>query len=188
MPGSTPAGGQITPLDWDSSWLRFALPVVSLERGTGFATSGGQSRRSVGNGAGPVDGFVCASVAADKDIVAAKAIASFSNRVIFLHSLVGNRSTESDCSGSAQGDNRSANLPTTGFIARKLRERIDVKRYRFGYLPPAPDPGANRSAELMGPSDIGSVGAGQRSVHRHKMNFVPGANSIHAPLTTGKAS
>jgi hypothetical protein len=61
MPGSTPAGGQITPLDCDSSWLRFALPVVSLERGTGFATSGGQSRRSVGNGGGPVDGFVCAS-------------------------------------------------------------------------------------------------------------------------------
>jgi hypothetical protein len=29
MPGSTPAGGQITPLDRDSSSLKLALPVVS---------------------------------------------------------------------------------------------------------------------------------------------------------------
>jgi len=31
MPGSTPAGGQITPLDWESWSLNVRLPVVSFE-------------------------------------------------------------------------------------------------------------------------------------------------------------
>jgi hypothetical protein len=35
MPGSMPAGGQITPFDRDNSSLRFALPAVSP--GTGNA-------------------------------------------------------------------------------------------------------------------------------------------------------
>jgi len=43
MPGSTPFGGQITPLDSERHSLSGARPVVSPERGGG-ATSGGQSR------------------------------------------------------------------------------------------------------------------------------------------------
>jgi hypothetical protein len=42
IPGSTPLGGQITPLDSESRSLSGARPVVSPERGG--ATSGGQSR------------------------------------------------------------------------------------------------------------------------------------------------
>ena len=51
IPGSTPFGGQITPLDSESRSLSGARPVVSPERGGG-ATSGGQSR-SVDGGVGP---------------------------------------------------------------------------------------------------------------------------------------
>jgi hypothetical protein len=51
MPGSTPFGGQITPLDSESTSLSGARPVVSPERGNG-ATSGGRSR-CVDHGAGP---------------------------------------------------------------------------------------------------------------------------------------
>jgi len=43
MPGSTPFGGQITPLDSESRLLSGARPVVPPERGGG-AISGGQSR------------------------------------------------------------------------------------------------------------------------------------------------
>jgi hypothetical protein len=50
IPGSTPFGGQITPLDSASRSLSGALPVVSPERGGGDAPSGGQS--------GLVDGAV----------------------------------------------------------------------------------------------------------------------------------
>jgi hypothetical protein len=49
MPGSTPFGGQITPLDCESLSLSGARPVVSPGCG-GCTTSGGQSRC--------VDGFV----------------------------------------------------------------------------------------------------------------------------------
>jgi len=51
IPGSTPFGGQITPLDSESRSLSGARSVVSPERGGG-ATSGGQSR-SVDGGVGP---------------------------------------------------------------------------------------------------------------------------------------
>src|SRR5258707_12829753 len=51
IPGSTPFGGQITPLDSESRSLSGARSVVSPERGGG-ATSGGQSR-SVDGGGGP---------------------------------------------------------------------------------------------------------------------------------------
>lgn len=43
IPGSTPVGGQITPLDSESRSLNGGLPVVSPDRGAG-ATSGGQPR------------------------------------------------------------------------------------------------------------------------------------------------
>jgi hypothetical protein len=43
IPGSTPFGGQITPLDSESLSLSGARPVVSPGRG-GRTTSGGQSR------------------------------------------------------------------------------------------------------------------------------------------------
>jgi hypothetical protein len=64
-----------------------------LRGGTGFATSGGQSRRSFGSGAGVVGGFGCANAAGTESAIAAKVIASFSNRMIFLHSLNGKTST-----------------------------------------------------------------------------------------------
>src|SRR5260370_23690206 len=51
IPGSTPFGGQITPLDSESRSLSGARSVVSPERGGG-ATSGGQSRW-VDGGGGP---------------------------------------------------------------------------------------------------------------------------------------
>src|SRR5260370_26500472 len=51
IPGSTPFGGQITPLDSESRSLSGARSVVSPERGGG-ATSGGQSRW-VDGGVGP---------------------------------------------------------------------------------------------------------------------------------------
>jgi hypothetical protein len=51
IPGSTPFGGQITPLDSESRSLSGARPAVSPERGGG-ATSGGHSRR-VDGGVGP---------------------------------------------------------------------------------------------------------------------------------------
>src|SRR5258707_13481584 len=51
IPGSTPFGGQITPLDSESRSLNGARSVGSPERGGG-ATSGGQSR-SVDGGVGP---------------------------------------------------------------------------------------------------------------------------------------
>src|SRR5258708_30910569 len=49
IPGSTPFGGQITPLDSESRSLSGARSVVSPERGGG-ATSGGQSRWVDGGG------------------------------------------------------------------------------------------------------------------------------------------
>src|SRR5260370_30545782 len=51
IPGSTPFGGQITPLDSESRSLSGARSVVSPERGGG-ATSPGQSRW-VDGGVGP---------------------------------------------------------------------------------------------------------------------------------------
>jgi hypothetical protein len=51
IPGSTPFGGQITPLDSESRSLSGARSVVSPERGGG-ATSGGQSRW-IDGGVGP---------------------------------------------------------------------------------------------------------------------------------------
>ena len=47
IPGSTPCGGQITPLDSESRSPSGGLPLVSPERG-GDAPSGGQSRRVAG--------------------------------------------------------------------------------------------------------------------------------------------
>src|SRR5580704_8537760 len=43
IPGSTPAGGQITPLDCESWSLKGRLPVVSFERGAPLPISGGHS-------------------------------------------------------------------------------------------------------------------------------------------------
>src|ERR1700745_812126 len=43
IPGSTPAGGQITPLDCESWSLKGRLPLVSFERGAPLPISGGHS-------------------------------------------------------------------------------------------------------------------------------------------------
>src|SRR5580700_194462 len=43
IPGSTPAGGQITPLVSDTWSLKGRLPVVSFERGAPLAISAGHS-------------------------------------------------------------------------------------------------------------------------------------------------
>jgi len=63
-----------------------------LRGDTGFATSGGQSRRSFGSGAG-VEGFGCANAAETESVTAAKIIAGFSIRMIFLQSVNGKTST-----------------------------------------------------------------------------------------------
>jgi hypothetical protein len=48
MPGSIPAGGQITPFDWESWSLEALLPVVSFEERPLLPTLGGQSREFEG--------------------------------------------------------------------------------------------------------------------------------------------
>ena len=63
MPGSTPAGGQITPFDWESCSLSDGLPVDSLGRGAA-ALPGGQPRGSAGRADGGADGEGWASTGA----------------------------------------------------------------------------------------------------------------------------
>jgi len=63
MPGSTPAGGQITPLDFESCSLRELLPVVSLEGAGDASRPGEQSPRVDGERDGAVGRSVCASAA-----------------------------------------------------------------------------------------------------------------------------
>jgi len=63
MPGSTPAGGQITPLDFESCSPREALPVVSFEGADGASRPGAQLLRVDGERDGAVGRSVCASAA-----------------------------------------------------------------------------------------------------------------------------
>jgi hypothetical protein len=86
MPGSTPAGGHITPFDSESCSLKLRLPVVSDDRGVVLPASGEHSLRAGGetNGgaAGRSDCARAVDIASIK--IAASLLASFSIGMIFL--------------------------------------------------------------------------------------------------------
>jgi hypothetical protein len=95
IPGSTPAGGHMTPLECASWSLSGAVPVVSLERGEGAAAEGPQSALAVGG----VTGLsTCAQSAVDIAIdIPATAAANVSFGMMNLLRL--KRRSPGSCSG-----------------------------------------------------------------------------------------
>jgi hypothetical protein len=85
MPGSTPAGGHITPFDSESCSLKLRLPVVSGDRGVVLPTSGEHSLRAGGETDGGAAGRSdCARAVGMASIkIAATPPASLSNRMTF---------------------------------------------------------------------------------------------------------
>jgi hypothetical protein len=86
IPGSTPAGGHITPFDSESRSLKLRLPVVSGDRGVVLATSGEHSLRAGGETDGGAAGRSDCARAADMASIkiAATPPPNFSNRMTFL--------------------------------------------------------------------------------------------------------
>jgi hypothetical protein len=89
MPGSMPAGGQITPLDWESCSLNGRLPVVSFEEGALLPTPGGHAL-AFGNGerVGGAPGRSCAcAIVLDHTAMAATTATPFGVRISVLHNV-----------------------------------------------------------------------------------------------------
>ena len=82
IPGSTPAGGHITPLDSESCSLSGRFPVVSLERGATLPRPGEQFRFDGDDEGGGSERFDCAcAVVVASNAAAARATAMVELRI-----------------------------------------------------------------------------------------------------------
>src|SRR5262249_14139885 len=86
MPGSMPAGGQITPLDWESCSPNGRLPVVSFAEGALLPTPGGHALPfGDGERVGGVPGRSCAcAIEIDHTATAATTATPFRVRISVL--------------------------------------------------------------------------------------------------------